>query len=284
MRAIDARGMQTQPTSARFVADFLGPEHDAPFDAADRLSRSYVVCSTPRSGSGLLCRGLASTGVLGTPLEYFNPIHRSSLSERWGCGRDLDPYLRALHSRRTTERGLFGAKLHWSQLVDVRAEAGAGSGDETVHETPQEFLDRLLPNATYVRIRRGDTDRQAVSLWQALNSNLWSAAAGERVEPVETPYNFEGIEGCRRQIETAELCWDRLLRTLCAKPLVVEYEALASSYEATIVGVARHLAGSSKVDVPPPSTRVISDERSSELLGRFREDRGRVSAADRAEQ
>jgi LPS sulfotransferase NodH len=32
---------------------------------------SYLVCGTPRSGTSLLCRLLAATGVAGRPEEYF---------------------------------------------------------------------------------------------------------------------------------------------------------------------------------------------------------------------
>ena len=32
---------------------------------------SYLVCASPRSGTELLCRGLAGTGVAGRPQEYF---------------------------------------------------------------------------------------------------------------------------------------------------------------------------------------------------------------------
>ena len=31
----------------------------------------YLVCASPRSGTELLCRGLAATGVAGRPQEYF---------------------------------------------------------------------------------------------------------------------------------------------------------------------------------------------------------------------
>jgi LPS sulfotransferase NodH len=32
---------------------------------------SYLVCASQRSGTELLCRGLAATGVAGCPQEYF---------------------------------------------------------------------------------------------------------------------------------------------------------------------------------------------------------------------
>jgi hypothetical protein len=34
--------------------------------------RGYMICATSRTGSNYLCQLLASTQVLGNPLEYFN--------------------------------------------------------------------------------------------------------------------------------------------------------------------------------------------------------------------
>ena len=36
-------------------------------------TRSYVICTTARSGSNLVCDYLAKTGRLGRPTEFFNP-------------------------------------------------------------------------------------------------------------------------------------------------------------------------------------------------------------------
>ena len=39
--------------------------------------RSYLVCSTPRSGSALVCQALAQSGVAGRPEEYFEALRHS---------------------------------------------------------------------------------------------------------------------------------------------------------------------------------------------------------------
>lgn len=39
---------------------------------------SYVICTSPRSGSTLLCKLLAATGISGNPGSYF---HRPSIAE-----------------------------------------------------------------------------------------------------------------------------------------------------------------------------------------------------------
>ncbi len=42
---------------------------------------TYVIASTPRSGSSLLAAGLVRTGVAGRPEEYFTPDHIGSYKE-----------------------------------------------------------------------------------------------------------------------------------------------------------------------------------------------------------
>src|SRR5687767_6906049 len=38
------------------------------------MSKAYLVCATPRSGSTLLCEALKATGVAGRPGEYFESV------------------------------------------------------------------------------------------------------------------------------------------------------------------------------------------------------------------
>ena len=153
--------------------------------------------------------GLASTGALGAPLEYLNSVHRGILSERWGCGADLGAYIAALHERRSSPEGLFGVKVHWDQLVAAGAEATCRTLDRLSWDVPDEVLSTLFPNPVFVRIIRLDLDRQAVSLWRAQHSNVWSVATTEEsgLDGRRAPYSFTGIEECRRAIEIGEACW-----------------------------------------------------------------------------
>ncbi len=268
----------SQATRVRFVNDFLGPEHDTPTEIAGTApSRSYVVCSTPRCGSGLLFRGLAGSGKLGVPLEYFNPLTRVPLAERWQCGTGLDSYVEALHTNRCTPTGLFGSKLHWDQLPRLRAEAGLGSDDALDYKTADSLLERLFPEPRFIRIVRLDLDSQAVSYWRALHSNVWSIEASADRPPQDTPYSFEGIDRCRRVLENGELCWERLIRARGEKALVISYEELTESYEQTLMRVADYVSPGVDVTIPTPKTGRMSDEHSQELLERYRADRAERS-------
>jgi LPS sulfotransferase NodH len=255
----------------------VGAEYDTPAGGRARSSlRSYVVCSTPRSGSSMLCRALASTGLLGTPTEYFNADIRAALAARWGCEGDLGAYLAALCSRRAERAtGVLGTKLHWEQLEQLRAETLGLGRAEPEFEISASFLEDLLPAPLYIHVLRRDVNRQAVSFWTALQTGVWSQRNGEK-EPPPAPYSFEGIDRCRRLIENAELHWDRFFRFNGIEPMEVVYEDLVDAYEATVAAVARHILGGSpedQVQVEPAPSRRLHNARSQALLELFAADR-----------
>jgi trehalose 2-sulfotransferase len=247
----------------------------------DLPSTSYVVCSTPRSGSGLLCRGLASTGRAGVPAEYFNDNQRIPLAQRWGAGDDVAVYVAALRARRTSPDGVFATKLHWDQLVTLRAEVLGIAAGEPGFTIPSDFLDAMLGEPTFIRIVRLDVDRQAVSLWTALRGGVWSVRAGASPAQAAAPvvdYSFDGIAKCRRFIVDGELHWDRFLRFNAIEPVEVVHERLVESYAETIVAVMAAALGT-EVDpasLPAPDSVEQANRRSQELYERFVADRGEL--------
>src|ERR1700685_4074364 len=50
--------------------------------------KKIFICSTPRSGSYLLCRHMINAG-LGVPHEYFNPIVMQQMAPRLGLADDI---------------------------------------------------------------------------------------------------------------------------------------------------------------------------------------------------
>src|SRR5579875_3648135 len=150
---------------------------------------SYIVCSTPRSGSTLLCELLKSTGVAGRPEEYFEaraatglPPHPGEYLEGLpptGAGvraddtppdpapysdlRDMKDYAAHLErSRRlgTTDNGVFGTKLMWRNLDDLRALAT--TLPQYADLESHELLERLFGSPLYVWMSRRDKARQAI--------------------------------------------------------------------------------------------------------------------------
>jgi LPS sulfotransferase NodH len=235
---------------------------------------SFVVCSTPRSGSGLLCRSLLATGHAAVPDEYFNPATRTALSARWGCDEALEDYLPALHSRRTSRGGRFGTKLHWHQLAALRAEALGLPEEEPEHDASADFLDRLLGPPRYVRILRRDVDRQAISYWRALQTGTWSSTSEDGAGERAVPYSFEGIERCRRLIENADAHWHRFFAANGIRPHEVVYEDLVADLPGTVRAALRHVAAevTNAVEIPPPTSRRLSGLATERLLTRYAAD------------
>ena len=272
-RGVDGPPRETPPLQT--LTDLGEPEHDTvPPRAPVPPERPYVVCSTPRSGSTLLCRGLAAAGVAGVPLEYFHPIWREQLSARWGAA-SLTEYVQALYAHRTTPAGVFGTKLHWDQLYTLRAELLGLPRAEPAYGPSADFLEDVLPGVRYVRIVRLDVDRQAVSLWSALSSGMFSARVGEEPRPGEVTYDFEGIDRCRRIVENGEVHWDRFFAVNGIEPLKVTYEHFADAYAETIERVVRWLVPEVEdVHVPAPASRKLADDRSTAMVERFISERG----------
>ena len=83
-------------------------------------TRSYIICTNPRSGSWLLSDGLSSTARAGHPREWFNVNQERTIRSDWDArnrGRmAFTHYVRHILERGTTGNGVFGLKLHYYQL------------------------------------------------------------------------------------------------------------------------------------------------------------------------
>src|SRR5262249_27127497 len=70
-----------------------------------------------------------------------------------------------------------------------------------------EPLGRWFPGATYVSIRREDVDRQAVSWWVAIHTDMWSTPL-DGPPPPRVPYSFAGIHRLRQSILDGRESWE----------------------------------------------------------------------------
>ena len=216
---------------------------------------TYVIASTPRSGSSLLAAGLVATGVAWRPEEYFTPEHIGSYKEDLKLPMNCSwaEYLAKVMAFAATENGVRGVKIHWRHVV-VLARALGFRGD------PGVVLEALFPAAVFVNIVRADRRAQAISLFRAETTGEWfrSPGSSRNVRPWglylgrPTPGGpavdltgmaptYEQIIGIERSLTAEQAAWTSFFTTQRLKVLTVRYEELDANYHGEIARVLRFL-------------------------------------------
>jgi trehalose 2-sulfotransferase len=245
---------------------------------------SYLVCATPRSGSTLLCETLSETGVAGNPLEFFEALPETGVPRRpldYLTGlydtealglverappHEAPPYsdLRGLGSyeehlekvRRTgtTPNGVFGAKVMWAHLEDLGRQLGS-------HDLAA-VVDTVFDRPRFVRVRRADTVRQAVSLWRAMQTQSWRAEN----EPGggEPQYSYAALRHLVELLERHDAAWERFLAGKDGVLTLIYEEDIAPDPAGALRRTLDHIgvaAPDGAPDAPAPMRRQ-ADERS----------------------
>lgn len=209
------------------------------------------ICSTPRSGSYMLCRYMVNAG-LGVPHEYFNPHIMRQIAPRLGLGarveglkwrrkmrRDRLPfplpdrvaemnflrlYIERLIPRRC-QGGIFAAKIHFDQYF-------------TVLNNPVGR--RLLDGGVFIHLFREDLLRQAVSHNFSYLTGRWGDDDTVTTSPSPETDLLEPHKIDRQMAALADE--DREWRLLLARnglaPLSISYEQLCRDPSAFIAEIA----------------------------------------------
>lgn len=252
----------------------LDPRNGPDWDLPPCPSRTYVLASTPRSGSTLLARLLWDHGGVGAPKEYLNPMQLRDWEVRFGgrvsrrvhgllrgpaaglagkgrwTDRRVDAHLARVRERRSSG-GWFGLKLHW-------------------HHHQQFFAHRPLEHAlgpvTWLRIRRRDQLGQAVSWELARQTGRWVADQSPWRLPT---YDRRRIFGRLVDLDAAEAGWSALL---AGRPVIeVVYEDLVEDPASTLEHVLTGL-GVRPGPLPSPGLRPMGDPVKRAWMERFRSD------------
>jgi LPS sulfotransferase NodH len=236
---------------------------------------TYVIASTPRSGSSLLAGGLVATGVAGRPEEYFTPDHIASYKEDLKLPTNCSwaEYLAKVMEFAATENGVRGVKIHWRHVVWL-ARALGFRGD------PGVVLEVLFPAAVFVNIVRADRRAQAISLFRAETTGEWfrSPDSARRVRSWglylarPTPGRnavdltgvaptYEEIIEIERSLDAEQAAWTNHFTTRRLNALTVRYEELDANYRGEIARVLQFLGAdpSRATDLPKPPLERQSD-------------------------
>ena len=194
--------------------------------------KSLLVCTSPRSGSHWLCSLLWQTGVAGFPDEYFNKKTEGFYERVLGKGvmNAYSMVFDAILRLGSTSNRVFSAKLFWTDLAYIEQRFHASGSFPT--SNAEKILNVLLCNISIIRLVRKDRLRQAISLYRASSTGLWSSLQEEGSRPrTSLIYDRFGISTAFSLLEEWERSWDLFLDRMHVSCLVISYEDLSTNFE-----------------------------------------------------
>jgi LPS sulfotransferase NodH len=155
--------------------------------------KSYMICTTPRTGGNWLDTELTQAG-LGEPDEWLRYLQAEGYCNRDGIHWAWDEH---------TVNDIFGIKVHWNERYGLR------------------FIDALPPGPhLYVHLVRVDSYRQAKSWLLARQHQTWFEKP-----PVETT-DARSVESCRADLRHMNGCWQQWFMNYGIEPVRVTYEQM----------------------------------------------------------
>jgi LPS sulfotransferase NodH len=232
---------------------------------AEGIGSSFVVCSTPRTGSTMLADALESTGLVGRPREWLGVRFTSEVLP--AIGRRGFPDYVVECARSAADSGVFGLKLHWYQGELLLHLLRLMRGTRALSD--REVLEASLPDPRFVWLRREDEVAQAVSWWKATATGAWLHSGSATSEPA---FDFAAIDARVRQVRRQTEAWKGWFEANGLAPLRITYEQLVHDPAATTRGVLAFL----DVEVPAgleiaPRTRRQGGAVNEEWARRYRE-------------
>ncbi|MFT5685294.1 MAG: LPS sulfotransferase NodH [Myxococcota bacterium] len=245
-----------------------GPGWDLP--APHAPPKTYVIASTPRTGSTLLSRMLWDTGCVGAPKEYLNPMQLRDWEVRLGTTGSRLRH-RLLSGRRLAVVGpAWSAHRLAAHLARVRQRrSGGGWFGLKLHH---HHLGRLTrPADRWVFLTRTDQVAQAVSWARALQTGQW--IGGEAPRPAR--YSRWLIQRCLNRVKSGESGWEAFFLRIGVSPLRLKYEALTASPGSTLCAALAHLAVSDTNESAAVIPTLVSqtDATSSAWIARFKSEK-----------
>lgn len=227
---------------------------------------SYTIWFSQRTGSTLLNKALASTGIAGDPCEW---LHFQNNDPATFKREDLD----RIWERGTTPNGVFGLKINFEQrwidafraMFELKQEASRA-----------EVWSNAFPNCTkHIYMTRRNKVRLAVSWWRAIVSGEWHRNYGEKPQEhdIADKYNFDAINHLIIDSAMCEAAIEDFFSESGIVPLTIVYEDFIQNYEGTIMKVLEYLElPTDNINVAPPFFDRLADDVSEQWVQRYREE------------
>jgi trehalose 2-sulfotransferase len=230
---------------------------------------SYIIASVQRSGTHLLCSILRSTGIAGSPEEYFLSKPGETWEDRWGAPSRI-AYLQHVLSEKTAVNGVFGTVVMWSYFERML---------QLFQEIPEyknldgaQVLATVFNKPKYIWMRRRNHVEQAVSWAIACQTGVWTQKAHEKSQPgAALEFDFKVIDEWCKRIAAHEEGWANYFRENQIEPLVLFYEDVVTSHRAAAERVLEFLGlpFPPGLEIPPPAVEKQATRISEDWVARY---------------
>ncbi len=226
-------------------------------------SQGYIICSTPRTGSTLLCHLFEKTHLLGKPEEALTSVYR----QLKGNIDYLDTFKMVARDC-VGPNGVFGIKVMWPDFSN--AWHSIQLMDRYKDLTYHQFLEHFFPGLKYIWIRRYDRGSQMISLLIAEQTQCWSVNYHGDLGG-EATFDFFRAHDLSTVIESHEQEWQRFFEEHQIQPLILYYEDLINHHNQELKRVLDDL----QIDYPPDiyidqlPLKKQATPRNSEWLNRY---------------
>ena len=227
---------------------------------------SYVIASVQRSGTHLLCSILRSTGIAGSPEEYFLSKPGETWEKRWGTP-SREAYVQHILRQNTPANGVFGAVVMWSYfelMLQMLQEIPAYK-----NLNGAQLLAAVLSTPKYIWMRRRNHVEQAVSWAIASQTGIWAQTGEKKLPPRAVPkFDFKVIDEWCNRIAAHEAGWENYFRGNQIEPLVLFYEDVVASHRTAAERVLEflQLPIPSGMEIPPPTVEKQATRISQEWI------------------
>jgi LPS sulfotransferase NodH len=241
---------------------------------------SYVICTSPRSGSTLLCNLLAVTGVAGRPESYF---HHPSISD-WLAYLGITPdvsipergvlraVFRSVIAKGSLETGVFGMRLQRHSFKFFSKKLAV-----LYQGLPNDLrrFEAAFGRTLFVHLTRENKVDQAVSYVRAHQTGLWHRAPDgtelERLSPPREPYyDADEIRTQFDEMIALDHEWESWFTSEGIDPLRITYGSLSADPIGTVRSLLNHLGlNREAANGVEPGVAKLADEINEEWAARF---------------
>ena len=184
----------------------------------------YIICTTARSGSNLLCDYLSQTDLAGRPGELFNPRvirdgHRGKKFRHSGKIK-LEEYVAWAQSEFSTKNGAFGIKILFEQLEFFQRS---------------RVLSDLFQTSKLIYLSRRNKVKQAVSYYLAEQTGQWAHFEPPKKKLEQVEYNSSRLRGHFERLHAQDKYWELLFCSNGYSVMPVIFEDFLGS-ERIIIG------------------------------------------------